>query len=438
MLVLLSPHPSLSFFLYGVLQSPVFPQSWQNFEAIYFLFKYTTSAAVTYYFYKRGFCNLFSYLILFGFLADSVLINIINLGISKSSTEYYSILESTAILLILSSFFEKNNGVKDNTNEAKHTIPVLYVMAHLSNYWAAGFAKVGLNGGILSWLSNDTMANLKRAGLWELPMEAYSDLVTSLPYIHVIQFIGNCFVFVGQLLSVVVPFFPIILAPLTIFYDFFHIAVGALAGVFFYKWIFVNLLILANAKNITKTIKSYGWGRRIILSGVIILSYHISSIVPLGWYETRQGNLIHAYGTDFNGEKHKLHTQFFGSAGFSITNKTNDAFEVQHQTQMGTLDYETMILAESCNIPLIKNENYLVRRERVSTLTQRYLGERSSFSKLMIYLQPYHMIIPHWKRRNTMFGAPFDSITFELYNYCMDENFDVYHKELLDSFTVRK
>ena len=427
-------YTSLSFFFYAMLQSPVFPHEMQNFEILYFVFKYSVAAGITFYFYKRGFCNLFSYLVLLGFLVDSALVKYVNLGISKSSTEYYSILESTAVLLVVSTFFEKAGG---NKAEARKTISILYVMAHLSNYWAAGFAKVQLDGGPLSWFFNDTMANLKRAGLWELPMEAYSDFITGLPHIHIVQFLGNCLVYIGQLLSAVVPFFPALLAPLTIFYDFFHIAVGALAGVFFYKWIFVNLLILAKAKEIAKTIKSYSFSRKVILSGVVIISYYISSVVPLGWYETRQGNLIHAHGTDIYGEKHELHTQFFGSAAFSITNKTNDAFIKHHQRQMGTFSYETMLLAKNCQIPVKQNEHYLIRRETVSQLSERYLGERSFISKVMIYAQPYHLLIPHWRKRNTMFGSPLESITFELYNYCMDENFEVYHEELVDSFTVR-
>lgn len=431
-------YTSLSFLAYGMIQSPVFPQENLNFEISYFVLKYSAIAVTIAYFYKKGFCNLFSYLVLVGFLIDSSLISIVNTGITKTSTEYYSIIESCIILLFMSSFFEHKPKNGNVNKEAKYLIPVLYTVAHLSNYWAAGFSKLQLDGGILSWLENDTMANLKRAELWGLPMDAYSDFITGLPFIHIIQFLGNCLVLLGQCLSVLVPFLPILLVPLTIFYDFFHVMVGLLAGVFFYKWIYVNILILVYGKDITHTFRSYSWARKAALSGAIILSFYISSVVPLGWYETRQGNLVHAYGIDADGNTQRLNTQFFGSGSFSITNKTNIAFKNQHHTQMGTLSFETMMQARECNIPLKENKNYLQRREWVSNFTQRFLGERPFLSKLMISMQPYHLLIPHPEYKNTMFGKPMESIRFELYNFCIDENFQVYKKELLDTFTVTR
>jgi hypothetical protein len=148
--------------------------------------------------------------------------------------------------------------------------------------------------------------------------------------------------------------------------------------------------------------------------------------------------LIHAYGEDINGNKIRLNTQFFGSGGYSITNKTNGAFKAQDQTQMGTLNHETMILARSCEIPRKQNPDYLIKRAKVSDFTKRFLGERTLFSKAMIAAQPYHLLIPHWEYKNTLFGAPMKSITFELYNFCIDKNFNVNHKELIDYFTVKE
>jgi len=100
-------YTSLSFLAYGLLQSPVFPKNSYHLEIAYFSFKYTATALVLLYFYKKGSCNLLSYLILLGFLIDSKLIAIVNLGIMKSSTEYYSVLEATIILVFMSSIFER-------------------------------------------------------------------------------------------------------------------------------------------------------------------------------------------------------------------------------------------------------------------------------------------------------------------------------------------
>ena len=52
-------YTSLSFFFYGVLQSPVFPHDMQTVEIFYFVFKYSVVAGITFYFYKRGFVIYF-------------------------------------------------------------------------------------------------------------------------------------------------------------------------------------------------------------------------------------------------------------------------------------------------------------------------------------------------------------------------------------------
>ena len=429
---------SLSFLVYGVFQSPVFPAEYLHYEYLYFFIKFSFIAIFITYFYKKGFCNLFSYLVLIGFLVDTGFIGIVNTGFTKTSTEYYSILEACIILLFISSIFEKKMKNGRIHGEAKLLIPVLYTVAHLANYWAAGFSKLQLDGGFLSWLENETMLNLQRAGLWGLPMDAYSDFVVGFPYIHLIQYLGNIVVLVGQSISILVPLIPILLIPLTIFYDFFHIMVGLMAGVFFYKWIYVNILILWYGKRITSTFRSYSWSRKLVLSSAIILSFYVSSVPHLGWYETRQGNLIHAYGKDIHGEKHRLNTQFFGSASFTITNKTNSAFKQQHQTQMATLSHKTMMQARDCNLPIKNNLNYLEHRDRMENFARRFIGERPFLSKLMISMQPYHLSIPHPEFKNTLFGSPLKSITFELYNYCVDEDFNLLEKELLDTFTVEE
>lgn len=433
-------YTSLSFLLYACLQSPVFPVEQWKAEAAYFVLKFGFLSALLVFFYKRGWCNLFSYIVLVAFFVDSHIIYLINNGITKTRTEYYSILESVLILLLLSSFFEGRQKYRPTIggSSASSVVLVLYTIGHLANYWAAGFAKMNLNGGVFSWLANETMANLKRAELWDLPMALYAKYIFALDYLKEIEILGNVFVYTIQAASLIVPFFPIILAPLTFFYDIFHLLVGFMAGVFFYKWIYVNVLILLRCDEITQAIKAYGLLQKAVLSGVILFLYYFSSVVPLGWYETRQGNLINAYGIYEDGREVKLHTQFFGSGSFYITNKPNDAFERDHLVQMGAIDSETAILARTCSVPLHENHNYLIERKRIEEFASRFLEERSGISKFMIYVQPYHLLLPHWRNKNTMMGEALHKIRFELKNYCVDENYDVYHEELVDSFIVER
>ena len=87
--------------------------------------------------------------------------------------------------------------------------------------------KVKLDGGPFSWFMNDTIASLKRAELWELPMEAYSNFIIDLPYSRN-SIPRQLFCIHRTATLLILPFLPITLAPLTIFYDIFHVAVGLL------------------------------------------------------------------------------------------------------------------------------------------------------------------------------------------------------------------
>lgn len=452
-------YTSFSFMLYFMLQSPTFPVEWYSFELIYFALKFLFIIGALIFFKKTGFCNLFSYLMILAFWVDAAFIHyFMNNGFGKSHTEFYSVAEIMFVLLVCSSLFESKktmdqakelaSNVTESVEKAKSPllklennpsamIGVLYVVGHLSNYWAAGFSKVLLDGGPISWLQNDTMANLKRADLWGLFMEHYSEFILNLPFLDVIQYLGNVFVLTIQLLSIVGPLFPILIVPLTIAYDIFHVLVGILAGVWFYKWIFINLLILANAPLICKTVRSFSLQKKLICTFLILFSFYASSVPHLGWYELRQGNLISAYGIHQDGTEEKISNHFWGSGEFHITNNSNRYFERYLVSgQMGTQSIEEARLAENCALPVRENPDFQKHRDELYDFAQRYLYERPAFSKLMILLQPYHLLIPNLNGRSTMFGEPYKAIRFEIKNYCVDENFKLYKEEILDSFVV--
>lgn len=416
---------SYSFLLYFALQSPILPVTYKAFEIAYFIGKiaFFVGLFCIYRVFPR-YRLVIPILILLAFYIDSVFIHKINLGIAKSLTEYFSIWESLVALLstyYLLSFIYQGQ----QRHEIISYLLLLFFVAHIANYFAAGFAKTMLDGGVFSWLENPTFSTLKRATLWGLNVLP-SEVLES-PLIPVVEYIGNIIVLTGQLASLLVIALPQLVGPITLFYDFFHLGVAALAGVWFYKWIFVNIIIYIYRKDIVAAIHHLTLSKKLALTLVIPLFYVISSVPHLGWYENYQGSLIYAYGVKENGERDRLHPQYFGSAGFSILDKnTHYAFKSSYPRQMASQAIAKLEKSRECNLTRILSPDSSRHLNDLTEITKRVLDkDRSYFSKLMIRIQPFHILIPSTTFNNSILHGDYTAIEFHNIHVCLDEEYAI-------------
>ena len=430
---------SLSFGIYFILQSPIFSTSYFYYEILYFSIKLLIIIFIIIAIAK-GYHTTIALALLTLFYSDFVyVIKPLTQNVTKSSTEYLSIWESVAALygcIIFLQLYSWILKIKLNWSKFNQTLIILFLVGHLANYFGAFYPKFLLDGGFFSWLQNETFASLRRADLFGL--NVWASLLEN-DFIHLLEPIGNHLTFWSQFASTFVILMPILIAPLTIFYDFFHIGVGLVAGPWFYKWIFVNLLILANCSYIIKILKNFSWLKILIAQSLVPLIFFIGSITPLGWYEYRQGALIYAYGVDKNGNTERLHPQFFGPHAFAILQKrTHYAFPSGLPMQMGGRSFSELQASKTCSRREIKSPSLNYHKKLLKSVTEKVLEDRSLFSRIMIHLQPYHILIPSDEFVNYSFKKNYNAIRFDLVHVCLDDDYKIIIHTVRDTLTISK
>ena len=429
----------LSFGVYFLLQSPIFPSTYFRYEVLYFSFKLCFIIVAIFFIIKRYY-TLLALTTLTLFYSDIVyIIEPLTQYVTKSSTEYFSIWESVVALyacIISLQLYSWIFKAKFNWQKIQQTLIILFLVGHLANYFGAFHAKFFLDGGSFSWLENETFSSLRRADLWGLNVLGF---LLDYEFVLSLEPFLNHLTFWSQLASTLVIIVPILIAPLTIFYDFFHLGVGLIAGPWFYKWIFVNILILAYCPYIIKILKTYSWTKILITQLLVPTIFFIGSIVPLGWYEYRQGALIYAYGIDQDGDAERLHHQFFGPHSFTILQKRSHyAFPSGLPLQMGGQSYSELELSKDCRRSEIKSPSLKYHRSLLESVTQRVLEDRSTFSKVMMHLQPYHVVIPSNELVNYSFKKDYNAIRFDLMHVCLNDKYEIINHTVRDTLTINK
>jgi len=430
-----------SFLFFYALQSPIFPADLIFYEALYFFLKLASIVIIIILLFNIRLKVLGCNLILLLHFLDSIFIRFINLDLVKSPTEYFSIFEFTTLLYFVcfvSAFLLKRKPSLQSTIRA--SMLVSFCVFALANYWAAGQAKLMLDGGALSWLENETFLTASRADFWGLNVINFSYLADSYLY-EVIQYMGNFFVFTAQLTVSLFIFWPPAVVIYSLFFEFFHIFVGLAAGVWFYKWMWVTSVIIFLRKDIISQIRlRTNYTIKLGLLFTLLVAPTAMRMEPLGWYELRQGDLMRAFGNKGD-EKFRLHQQYFGSSAFPILAKySHRSFEYGgffgfHASPV----YADKIKAINCEFKRIANDKFsIVDKTRLEEITQRLLENRSYWSKILINIQPFHILIPNLEIDYSLVGRSYDSITFDSKMVCFNSRGEIISEEHLDEFTVRK
>ena len=157
--------------------------------------------------------------------------------------------------------------------------------AHIGNYFWSGIEKIRIYEFSFGWiLDNDTL-NIARAALLnnQLPLELLTGSYTEKFIQSLDSFLipMNSIVFFSQILSVLFLTNKRSLITVTVFFDIFHLSVFILSGIFFYKWIFLNILIIIYLR------KSNCWGgvQKILAVSACLIGFGIH-ITKLGWHDS--------------------------------------------------------------------------------------------------------------------------------------------------------
>lgn len=194
---------------------------------------------------------------------------------------------------------------EDKTSLRSVSTLVFFVLlsAHFANYFYSGMQKVTLDGALpWTWASENPTAMLAELATFGAfaPLAHWGDLnsmmvaalwVTTVP--------ANWVVLVTQLAAVVVVFSRRFTLATITFYDIVHVAIFLASGIFFWKWILLNAILLSAVCRLDRLdFRRYGT----IACVVVLGSPFVFFVARLGWYDTGAFNhhVIHAEMADGN------------------------------------------------------------------------------------------------------------------------------------------
>lgn len=247
-----------------------------------------------------------------------------------SGTDYLAVVEVGfigAIGVVVTSLLARvaqNNDPEsvDSINRRHHDITVFFffvaIAAHFANYFYSGLAKIMLDGAApWTWaLFNPT---------WMLAEITTFEQISPLSHIPIINNflidaytpatpVANTIILIGQLAAVVVLLNRQATLLLVAFYDITHIVIFLVSGIFFWKWIILNAVIVycvAYMRN--QDFARFGLAG----CGFVLAAPLVFHIVWLGWYETPMLNKHKIWSITESGEKYQTPSNYFSIA--SIT-----------------------------------------------------------------------------------------------------------------------
>ncbi|WP_227272506.1 hypothetical protein [Roseobacter weihaiensis] len=191
---------------------------------------------------------------------------------------------------------------------------MIAVAAHFSNYFYSGIQKIELDGGPFFWaLQNPT--HVLSISAWiggYFPLGSWPDVATfaiqSAEKTHVVL---NITILLGQLVAVLFIAKRATMIGLTLFYDLTHVIIFLVSGIFFWKWIILNLALVAAMRRLPSWVEI----RSVAAVGVatVVLAPAVFGIVWLGWYDTRALVVSETYAVTQSGDVLRVPSNFFGT-----------------------------------------------------------------------------------------------------------------------------
>jgi hypothetical protein len=243
-----------------------------------------------------------------------------------SVTDYMPLIEVGAFLVIAQmvlagfkkfSLFRDLPVIDERTFKTGEKIFMFAVAVHLSNYFYSAWQKILVGDHPLSWaLHNQTQALISNAQTYgQLPI-SFSPFLGAFSYEWLAFFIVpvNFILFFGQLFSLIALLRVRWGIWTTLFYDLTHVVIFITSGIFFYKWIILNLSIVMALETLKARVVTPAIGALLIL---MVLTAPLGFwVARLGWWDTPQTDIEYFSAVTKDGRVIKIPSNYFG--GFSI------------------------------------------------------------------------------------------------------------------------
>jgi hypothetical protein len=187
------------------------------------------------------------------------------------------------------------------------------VAAHFANYFYSAVQKILISDSLWQWIAENPTQNLTLAA-WErgnLPLTILGEGATGFLYQVAASNVGvlNLTVLLMQLGAVVAITRVRWTIVLTALYDVTHVAIFLLSGIFFYKWIWLNLLIVVSLSMIAN--KIIPRHIQLWLIAVVLLAPGMFFVARLGWFDTPSFNDEYVEAVIDDGRAYRVPDSYF-------------------------------------------------------------------------------------------------------------------------------
>ncbi len=286
---------------------------------------------------------------------------------------------------------------------------VLVVAAvHLSNYFYSGVGKLTLpNAGPLTWvIENKTYVlstNATDSGFITL-QNIFSSSADQINFaLQLFNVPMNIMVLIGQLFAVTCLLSLRKAAWTTTFYDIMHVAIFALTGIFFWKWIILNAALVYAFRRI-RSIVVIPIPFRIFCCGLVVIAPMFFSIVTLAWFDTGAVNEAHFEAKAKSGETVRVPTNFFLDSSIDVAQQRfSEPYTgwLPTGTWGTTLDANLMRrIYKNCAVeakPWVLSSRDRLRITSLLKQQKRFIGSGSDDTGRLAYdLYPHHVWSAPW------------------------------------------
>ena len=300
------------------------------------------------------------------------------IGSTISYTDYNPLIEVSCLLIIifmmwfkalnnkkiaaLALFKEHDKAAQKNQLLFLEKATLLAISAHMANYFYSGLKKIKISEAPFDWaLDNTTYSLLPNAlKLGQLPI-AFSAELTDLVFTSIVHLntLSNMLIFIGQLFAIIAIFRVRWLIWITLFHDLTHIIIFLVSGIFFYKWIVLNIAIVLGLKTIQeKTISPLLIATLMVF---MVASPSVFFVAKLGWWDTPALNVERFYAITKDKRAIAIPSNYWGV--FSVTAAQQRFIWRKEKGFLPTGTYgitfgnENVQNAKECNYELDLNDN---------------------------------------------------------------------------------
>ena len=192
---------------------------------------------------------------------------------------------------------------------------ILAVSLHASNYFIPATAKLEISPDLYQWVFYNNISNLFVSSYINGWLNSLSEK-TILEIASIINFFNTpllLFSFMIQFISIFIFFKEKLTFIILVLFEILHIGIFLASGIFFYKWIILNLGFIIFLRQLSSKTKAQLFNIKVAFLFVILVIFSPLYFTPqsLAWYDTKINNYFDVYVTDIDKKSFKLGRNFF-------------------------------------------------------------------------------------------------------------------------------